>query len=80
MAMDWKCQVCPYSTASQGNAEFHANQTGHEIRLEEITMEVLGAANPDWKQIAYDAYLLGCEDDCLPEPMTKEQLLAKFGI
>lgn len=79
-AADYKCQICPYSTPSQGNAAWHERETGHKVKEEQITMDVLGVSHPDWKQIAYDAYLLGCEDACIPEPRTKEQLLAKFGI
>jgi hypothetical protein len=35
--------------------------------------------NPKWTdQDLYDAYLLGCEDDCIPNPKTKEQFIGEF--
>lgn len=38
--------------------------------------ESLSGAAPTVDDL-YDAYLLGCEDECIPEPLPKEQFLLK---
>lgn len=52
----------------------HPNQERTEFEIKKPDVRPSG-----WKETLYDAYLLGCEDPCIPEPKTKDQLLLCLG-
>lgn len=55
---------------------------GKPLAIKDMAEIIKAHMQGEWKrwndQDLYDAYLLGCEDECLPEPLDKGTFLASF--
>jgi hypothetical protein len=75
-----KCSTLEIAQASACGRFYVFDSLGYVHRPDEPEFAQSGARSVEANDELYRAYLIGCEDECLPEPATKEAFLKQFSV